>query len=306
MAHAFPADAPRIARALTVLATRQVVATGTAGRYLVEATDTWHVGVPTFYEATSLQCSCPDARQHPDQRCKHSWALDLLATASAIAAREAATAASQDRDILDLDPDAPIPFELTPLALHALDAAACAVCGHDAESHYRSSRGNARCDRCFDQWCQPPAAVADQPFRPNYHHSHTCPACGYHAYHPADADCAALDPREHFGGCPDLGLCATCGHPVNEHDTQDGVRRCGGCPDWRCQAPAADPDVSQVTSDATPPQNGSQSKCGPIASGPAACPHCGRIRHATFDGDAIRCMGCWHRWIPTAATAVSA
>src|SRR5262249_2288460 len=36
---------------------------------------------------------------------------------------------------------------------------------------------------------------------------------------------AALDPA----------VCAICGHDLAEHDTHQGVRRCGGCPDWQCQ-----------------------------------------------------------------------
>jgi hypothetical protein len=43
----------------------------------------------------------------------------------------------------------------------------------------------------------------------------------------------------------------------------------------------------------------------PPTTGDAACPHCGRVRACTFDGDAIRCMGCWHRWIPQAPQAVT-
>ncbi len=72
-----------------------------------------------YYEATSYTCCCPDARKHAAEglRCKHAWSLEILAVASVIASREAqeaaTVAASQDADILDLDPDARIPFLLT-------------------------------------------------------------------------------------------------------------------------------------------------------------------------------------------------
>jgi len=48
----------------------------------------------------------------------------------------------------------------------------------------------------------------------------------------------------------------------------------------------------------TSPHRASQGQRGHVLSGDAACPTCGRIRWATFDGAAVRCMGCWHRWIP--------
>jgi hypothetical protein len=180
---------------------------------------------------------------------------------------------AREADLLDLDPDLPIPFVLTSRALALLDGVP-----YDADPELTDATDGA-------------------PFRPNYHHSHTCPRCGYHAYHQADADCAAREGGEHFGGCPDLGLCDTCGHPVNEHDTQDRVRRCGGCPDWRCQTPAADPDVSQVDSDATTAVRGSQAPHG--ASGEAACPRCGKVYGVVFDGERTRCFGCHRHWVPT-------
>ncbi len=102
-----------------------------------------------FYEATSLQCSCPDHRRHPELRCKHSWALDILSVASAIAARERAELAQRcanscqachyPADLIHglcldclarevgaaVDPDAAIPYELTPRAYTALEAPGC-------------------------------------------------------------------------------------------------------------------------------------------------------------------------------------
>jgi hypothetical protein len=116
MVQAFPGERARIERGLAVAQLRRILETATTGTYLVECGDA-RGSVPLFHEATSVTCCCPDAQHHPDRRCKHSWALDILATASAIAAREHA---DQDADVLDLDPDAPIPFELTAQALAAL------------------------------------------------------------------------------------------------------------------------------------------------------------------------------------------
>jgi hypothetical protein len=119
---AFPAEHARIARGVEVLLSSKIVETGTTGRYLVQSTA---VGL-LFYEATSYTRSCPDARKHAAEglRCKHSWSLELLVVASVIASREAqeaaTVAASQDADILDVDVDQPIPFELTPQAHAAL------------------------------------------------------------------------------------------------------------------------------------------------------------------------------------------
>src|SRR5712692_10469076 len=99
---AFPAEHARIARGVQVLLTSQIVETPTLGRYLVQSTQD---GV-LYYEATSWNCSCPDRQRHADEgrelglRCKHSWALDILSVASAIASRqraEAAQAASAGR-----------------------------------------------------------------------------------------------------------------------------------------------------------------------------------------------------------------
>jgi hypothetical protein len=152
---AFPAEHARIARCVEVLLSSKIVETGTLGRYLVQSTADGLL----YYEATSWTCSCPDARRHSDEglRCKQSWALDILSVASAIASREtkeaAAVAASQDADILDVGPDAPIPFELTPQAMATLDPTACSVCGHDLAEH-----DGARCGGCPEGHCQPDRA----------------------------------------------------------------------------------------------------------------------------------------------------
>jgi len=113
--HNFPAEHARIARGVQVLLSSKIVEHGEAGHYLVQSCQDGML----CYEATSYTCSCPDARKHAAEslRCKHSWALDILSVASAVASREAretaAVTASRDADILDLDPDAPIPFVLT-------------------------------------------------------------------------------------------------------------------------------------------------------------------------------------------------
>ncbi len=56
----------------------------------------------------------------------------------------------------------------------------------------------------------------------------------------------------------------------------------------------------------TGPQNGSPREYGPVLSGAAACPRCGRVRGVVFGTGSHRCYGCWHRWIPTPPTAPAA
>src|SRR6266480_5764371 len=85
-----------------------------------------------WYAATTFGCTCPDAVQR-GLLCKHSLALTLLSGASAIASRERAE--GQARDVLDLDPDAPIPFELTPQALAALAPPALSVAADRTRPH---------------------------------------------------------------------------------------------------------------------------------------------------------------------------
>jgi hypothetical protein len=43
-----------------------------------------------YYTATTWACDCPDRQRHADQRCKHSYALQVLSVASAHAAYERA------------------------------------------------------------------------------------------------------------------------------------------------------------------------------------------------------------------------
>src|SRR5712692_61073 len=165
MQRAFPDEHQRIGRGLQVLLASKIVETPTVGRYLVQSTADGYL----FYEASSLECSCPDHRRNPELRCKHSWALDVLSVASAIASREraeAATAApsSQDADVLDLDPDAAIPFELTPLALSALGIpptaprtveAACPACGQVRTVVMDGA--STGCYSCWTCWIPQPA-----------------------------------------------------------------------------------------------------------------------------------------------------
>jgi hypothetical protein len=131
MAHTFPTEASRIERALSVLATRRILETGECGVYLVQSSD----NPILYYQATSLRCCCRGAQRWPERRCSHAWAIDIIHTASAVQAREAACAASQDVDIVDADPDSPIPFEITERGLAALATpvatgeAACPRCG---------------------------------------------------------------------------------------------------------------------------------------------------------------------------------
>ena len=62
----------------------EIRATAEAGRYLVQSCQ----DSETFYLASSFSCGCPDRQRHEDLRCKHSFAIELLNTASAIASYE--------------------------------------------------------------------------------------------------------------------------------------------------------------------------------------------------------------------------
>ena len=158
----FPAERERIGRGATVLLTAKIFETAETGVYLVQSAQFAEL----YYQATSLQCCCPDAKRHPEQRCKHSWALDVLSVASAIASRERAEAAAhaappaaaQDADVLDLDPDAPIPYVLTAQAEAALDQpeptfgnvlldGTCPTCGAIGRVVHGGYR--AGCEYCF-------------------------------------------------------------------------------------------------------------------------------------------------------------
>jgi hypothetical protein len=81
-----PANRERIGRAVHVLLTSEIRATAELGVYQVQSCQDGE----RFYTATTWQCDCPDHQRHPDQRCKHSVALQVLSVASAIAAYEQA------------------------------------------------------------------------------------------------------------------------------------------------------------------------------------------------------------------------
>jgi hypothetical protein len=82
---AYPDEQARIARGVAVLLTSAIVPTAELGRYRVQSCQDGRV----YYAATSWSCDCPDRQRH-DARCKHSWALEILHCATAIACREQA------------------------------------------------------------------------------------------------------------------------------------------------------------------------------------------------------------------------
>lgn len=76
-----PANRERIGRAINVLLTSTIRELPTLGEYTVQSCqdgDTWYV-------ATTWACNCPDHQRHPELRCKHSVALQVLSVASAVA-----------------------------------------------------------------------------------------------------------------------------------------------------------------------------------------------------------------------------
>ena len=79
-------EAARIGRGLEVLLGAEIRPTAELGRYLVQSCADSGI----HYEATSWSCTCPDRQRHDDARCKHSWALELITAASAIAAYDRA------------------------------------------------------------------------------------------------------------------------------------------------------------------------------------------------------------------------
>jgi hypothetical protein len=83
-----PDAAARIGRGLAVLMGADIRATAETGRYLVQSCQ--DAGI--YYVAPSWSCSCPDRQRHEDLRCKHSFAVELLNTASAVASYDRAQA----------------------------------------------------------------------------------------------------------------------------------------------------------------------------------------------------------------------
>jgi hypothetical protein len=81
-----PQNRERIGRAVNVLLTSTIRETAELGVYQVQScTDS-----SVWYTATTFSCDCPDRQRHADQRCKHSYALQVLSVAGAHAAYERA------------------------------------------------------------------------------------------------------------------------------------------------------------------------------------------------------------------------
>ena len=81
-----PQNRERIGRAIQVLLTSAIRELPTLGEYAAQScqdSDKW-------YTATTWSCDCPDHQRHPELRCKHSVALQVLSVASAAAAYERA------------------------------------------------------------------------------------------------------------------------------------------------------------------------------------------------------------------------
>jgi hypothetical protein len=107
MQAASPDQRERIGRGVNVLLTAEIRETAECGVYLVQ-TSTYS---DLYYRTTVGRCTCPDALQR-QIICKHSHAISILHTASAIAARQQVEAAAATN---------PIPYTLTRKALAALD-----------------------------------------------------------------------------------------------------------------------------------------------------------------------------------------
>jgi hypothetical protein len=88
MAIVFPAEAARIGRALDVLLRAEIRASAETGRYEIQSCQ----DAATWYQTTSWSCDCPDRQRHDDLRCKHSWAVEVIHTASASASYDRAQA----------------------------------------------------------------------------------------------------------------------------------------------------------------------------------------------------------------------
>jgi hypothetical protein len=81
-----PENRERIGRAVNVLLTSTIRETAECGVYQVQSC----ADSERYYTATTWACDCPDRQRHADQRCKHSYALQVLSVASAHAAYERA------------------------------------------------------------------------------------------------------------------------------------------------------------------------------------------------------------------------
>ena len=126
---AHPDLAPRMERAALIVALRSIqpamAASNRGVGYWVEASD----GSREYWVTLDARgyhgdrCTCPDA-QCRGNPCKHSIAVRLLQACERAEQRAQATPANViPFPTPTLDPDAPIPFELTDKALAALEAA---------------------------------------------------------------------------------------------------------------------------------------------------------------------------------------
>jgi hypothetical protein len=132
----------RWTHAAAIVALRTIEPGATAGYWVQSECDDrtryWVLQVPSG----NWTCSCPDYAQRGGP-CKHALAVQLFEACQAVD--------YGDADILDLDLDAPIPFELTEQAEFALGLrtgeAACPHCGRARGVVYDGER-----TRCFGCW----------------------------------------------------------------------------------------------------------------------------------------------------------
>jgi len=150
-----PERGSRWDRAATIVALRIVKPGYTAGWWVESECEAhkWYWVLPVDGRDT---CSCPDYQQRGGP-CKHALAVRVLQACEA--QDQTAPCRGQDADILDLDPDAPIPYVLTPQGEAALAPSPqgptfgsvlldgeCPTCGALGRVLYGGRR--ARCEYC--------------------------------------------------------------------------------------------------------------------------------------------------------------
>jgi hypothetical protein len=116
-----PEHGARLDRAAAIIATRAIERIG--GGWLVESEREPQRFYLVSQDGMGVKCMCPDYRQRGGLACKHMLAVRLLALCERLAARLEAEQATEPIPFPTpaLDPDAPIPFELTPEAITVLD-----------------------------------------------------------------------------------------------------------------------------------------------------------------------------------------
>jgi hypothetical protein len=148
-----------------------------------------------YYECTSWACSCPDRQRHAEDGQRCKHSWALVILSAASAV------ASRER-AENASPDA---FSCQASRERAetvsMDTVSCQAC------HTAPVNLDGLCLDCLAR--EADVIDVDQPI----------------SFAITPLGMAALDPA----------VCAICGHDVAEHDTYQGVRRCGGCPDWQCQ-----------------------------------------------------------------------